>query len=265
MNLKRNIIFGSLSLAVLTLAGCGQRDAAVVSPSAPIVAVLATSSFQPSGVLEHGSREKKVVALTFDADMTPKMKQDLALGKVTSWYAEEVITILEKNQVPATLFLTGMWSEMYPEAVMAFAKSPLFELGNHTYDHGAFHTPCYGLGEVADKKAEITKTQQVIESLTGITPKYFRFPGGCSTESDVKLVSELGLQVVGWDDISGDAYIRDAAAPIITQTLKNAKNGSIIVFHLNGGRTAPQTVNVLQAIIDGLRERGFSFVKVGDL
>ncbi len=255
------VLFG---VAILSLVSGSSR--AVLSHIVMPVDVSREVTFAvPSGVLEHGSRDQPVVALTFDADMTPKMKHDLETGVVKSWYDRRVTDILEKNQVPATLFITGMWAEMYPEDVKTLAANPLFEIGNHSYDHGAFHVPCYGLGAVRDKREEVTKTQDILRSLTGVVPRYFRFPGGCGSSEDVALVSALGVQVVGWDDISGDAYLRDRPGPIVAQTVAHAQNGSIIVMHMHGGPTAPQTAAALQKIIDGLRARGFGFVKVSDL
>ncbi len=260
MKIKSYIIF---VFTVLFLSGC-----AFLVPSVKREVPVDRDSFRmsrPSGVFEHGSREKKVVALTFDADMTPKMKKDLENGFVKSWFDEKIPEILEKNHVPATIFITGMWAEMYPDEVKKLAANSLYEIGNHSYDHAAFHMPCYGLGEAKDKEEEIIKTQKILQSLTGVFPKYFRFPGGCGVKTDVDLVSDLGMQVVGWDDISGDAYIRDHADPIISHTISQAKNGSIIVMHFHGGTTAPQTSRALQGVIDGLRKHGFEFVKISDL
>ncbi|MFA7278021.1 MAG: polysaccharide deacetylase family protein [Candidatus Gracilibacteria bacterium] len=260
MKIKHYIVF---ALTVFLLSGC----AFLASPAKNNVSTGSGSfrMYRPSGVFEHGSREKKVVALTFDADMTPKMKKELEKGAVKSWFDEKIPEILERNHVPATIFITGMWAEMYPDEVKKLAANPLYEIGNHSYDHAAFHTPCYGLLETKDKEEEIIKTQKILQSLTGVFPKYFRFPGGCGIKTDVDLVSDLGMQVVGWDDISGDAYIRDHAEPIISRTISQAKNGSIVVMHFHGGTTAPQTSRALQGIIDGLRKRGFEFVKVSDL
>lgn len=256
MTMNRYFIVGLMG--VILLSGCARP---------PVISTIPSSERQiaPSGIFDHGSRTQPVVALTFDADMTPKMKRELETGVVKSWYDHRVTDILEKNQVPATLFITGMWAEIYPDDVKRLAANPLFEIGNHSYDHGAFHLPCYGLGAVRDKREEVVKTQDILMSLTGVVPRYFRFPGGCSSSDDVKLVSDLGVQVVGWDDVSGDAYLRDRPEPIVLQTVQHAQNGSVIVMHMHGGPTAPQTGAALQDIIDGLRARGFTFVKTSDL
>ncbi len=57
---------------------------------------------------------QKVVALTFDADMTPRMSNELKTAKIASWYNQRVIASLREEHVPATLFLAGLWIERYP-------------------------------------------------------------------------------------------------------------------------------------------------------
>ena len=82
---------------------------------------------------DHAATSQKIVALTFDADMTPGMLRELKAGKVASWYNGKVIEALRQQQAPATLFLTGLWIETYPDATKQLAADPLFELGNHSY------------------------------------------------------------------------------------------------------------------------------------
>jgi peptidoglycan/xylan/chitin deacetylase (PgdA/CDA1 family) len=69
---------------------------------------------------------------------------------------------------------------------------------------------------------------------------------------------------VQWDVISGDAFGHDPKA--ITRTvLREARGGSIVVMHLNGAPTAPQTHAALPGIISGLRARGLRLVTVSAL
>jgi peptidoglycan/xylan/chitin deacetylase (PgdA/CDA1 family) len=215
-------------------------------------------------IINHGSRSEKVVVLTFDADMTPKMQKDLKSGRVKKWYDERIIQILEKNSVPATIFATGLWAQTYPEAVKKIAKNSLFEIGNHSFSHPAFKSPCYGLAPVKGKEGEVIKTQAILYKLTGQKPKFFRFPGGCFTDEDVSLINNLGLQVIGWDVISGDSVFKNERQ-ISDKVLKEATNGSIVVMHLSDGPNAPKTSAALPAIIKGLKEKGFSFVSLSRL
>jgi peptidoglycan/xylan/chitin deacetylase (PgdA/CDA1 family) len=217
-------------------------------------------------VVFHGSREKKVVALTFDADMTPKMKKEYESGKVESWYNRKVIDVLKQNHVPATLFLTGMWIELYPKEAKELAKNPLFELANHSYSHPAFQSRCYALKLIPDKLdlEEITKTQKLLHEVTGKDNHLFRFPGGCYDKIDLEIVHKLGLRVIQWDSISNDSFNTNTQS-LIDNIGKSAQNGSIILLHLNGGKNAPKTAEALPTIIANLKSRGFTFVKVSEL
>jgi len=224
-------------------------------------AVLATKP-----IIKPKTKVAKKIALTFDADMTSSMLIKLDTGKEKSLYNKEIINILEREKVPATIFITGLWAEKYPEAVKEIASSSLFEIGNHSYSHQGFTSQCYNLGALKekDKTAEITKAQDVLEKFSGKKPNLFRFPGGCANKSDEKIVNSLGLKVIGWTLASGDAFNSNTKA-IIDNVLHNAKDGSIIVFHLSGGRYAPKTADVIKTIIPKLKKQGYEFVTVSDL
>src|ERR1700676_5574760 len=56
-------------------------------------------SDQPSS-FDHAATDQKLVALTFDADMTPGMLSELKSKRVGSWYNEKVIETLRREQVP---------------------------------------------------------------------------------------------------------------------------------------------------------------------
>jgi len=216
------------------------------------------------GIIDHGSRELKQVALTFDACMTPHMQDELKTKKVASWYNENVLKILDKDQIPATFFVSGLWAESYPLVVKGWSKNTQYEIENHSWDHAAMKTPCYGLADAVAKVSEVTKTAQVLEDLIGHKPKYFRFPGGCYDQSDLKLVQDKEERGLGWDVVSGDSFLRDPAK-IEHEVLSKVDNGSIIVMHVVGGRTAPNTAEALPGIIKGLKDQGYQLVKVEDL
>lgn len=225
------------------------------------------TELQPiNGVIFHGPRSKKQIALTFDADMTQGMKNKLISGQIKSWYNHQVINILDQTHTKATLFLTGMWIETYPSEAKILASNPLFELGNHSYSHGSFYGKCFGLKPILsiDAAGEMEKTQQLLLGITGTTNHLFRFPGGCYNESTLRGANKLGLDVIQWDVISGDAFGKNTK--IIEQNvLKKVQNGSIVVFHLHGGPNAPHTADALPDLISKLKAEGYEFVKVTDL
>jgi len=233
---------------------------------APATFVAGASDVRQPAVIERVNTTQKVVALTFDADMTPKMLQELHSGKISSWYNRSVIAELEKTHVPATLFLTGMWIETYPTTTRALSKNALFELANHSYSHGGFRTPCPGLNAMKEPQdiPEIVKTDALLKKNAASYVKYFRFPGLCSDTDDVRTAENLGYTVIGGDVHGGDGFQKDPSR-IVTNVVTRVKPGSIVILHMHGGPDAPETAVALPAIISRLKAEGYSFVKVSQL
>ncbi len=215
---------------------------------------------------DRAATEQKVVALTFDADMTPGMLSELKSKRVASWYNEKVIATLRQEQVPATLFMTGLWIETYSAATKELSNDPLFELGNHSYSHGAFHSPCYRLFPIPESKqaAEVQKTDDLLQKNATSHKKYFRFPGLCSDAAAVKKVEDQGYTVIGGDVDGADAFVKNPKW-IAADVVANVHPGSIVVLHMHGGPNAPETAFALPDIIKKLRSEGYTFVKVSDL
>lgn len=230
------------------------------------VALPALAASDLSSSFDHAATSQKIVALTFDADMTPGMLRELKSGKVASWYNRSVIEALRRDQIPATLFLTGLWIEAYSDAVKELAADPLFELGNHSYSHGAFHSPCYGLFPIPPSKQadEVDKTDALLRRYAPSYRKYFRFPGLCSDAQAIKTVQSQGYTVIGGDVDGADAFEKSPKW-VAADVVAHVRPGSIVVLHMHGGRDAPATGSALPDMIAKLRAAGYSFVKVSDL
>jgi len=217
-------------------------------------------------VEEHGGRDKPQVALTFDADMTPGMILMLRSGIAKSWYNRDIKTILDQTRTKATVFLGGLWVQTYPLEAKELAIDPLIEIGNHSYNHYAFANSCYSLPTLPDDQDEddVLKAQHIIKAITGITPKYFRFPGGCYDRVALQSVADLGLTIVHWDVVAMDGFNENTDS-IVRAVESQVQNGSIIVMHIHDGSYAPKTAEALKRIIPDLRKQGFEFVKVSEI
>jgi peptidoglycan/xylan/chitin deacetylase (PgdA/CDA1 family) len=217
-------------------------------------------------VVEHGPRDVPRVALTFDADLTAAMRARLDAGRVRSYYNARLIAELRRLRVPATLFLTGMWMERYPEVTRELAADPLFELGTHSYSHRAFTRGCYTLGTVPASQmlGEVTSAVRILDRLDPDATRYFRFPGGCLDGRALRAIAPAGVTAIQLDVAGGDGFASSAQS-IVNQVVRQATNGSIVVLHMHGGDTAPLTDDALAGIVGGLRSRGFTLVKVSDL
>ena len=207
------------------------------------------------------------MALTFDADMTRGMLAALHSGRVHGWYDAALFDELRATHTPATIFLTGLWTQAYPSIVRRLARNPRFELENHSLDHAGWVAPCYGLPTVAgavSKRMEIGAARDIIERVARVVPRFFRFPGGCETNADVRLVERYGEHPVGWDVVSGDAFQPDPG-PIVRAVLSGVRPGSIVIAHCIGAPNAPATAAAMRIIIPALRARGYRLVTVDQL
>ena len=70
--------------------------------------------------IHNGSREKKLVALTFDDGPHPKETM-------------QVLDILKKYDAKATFFIAGKHANWYPEPLIT-ATNEGHEIGNHTFN-----------------------------------------------------------------------------------------------------------------------------------
>ena len=199
-------------------------------------------------IIEHGPRDSKSIALTFDACPTT----------LTDEYDKDVIAILLREKVPATLFLSGRWVEKNAAAAKFLADQPQFEIAAHSYTHPH-------LLEKTDDRIvrEMRRTQSIIKKITGRTPRYFRPPFGETGERAAKLALAAGLTTIQFDIASGDPDPDLSPKRIVRTVLRNAKGGSIIVLHMN--RKGAHTAELLPAVIAGLRKRGFALVTVGEM
>ncbi len=237
-----------------------------VAPTTTTTAPTPPPTAPPGTVVTNGPRDRRVVALTFDSNLTDAMIQELDQHRVASFANVAVIDELDQLQVPATLFLAGKWVERYPDLTRRLAADPLFELGSHSYEHRAYHAPCFGLGvlPVAAMAGDVEHSEQVLRQFTNHPTPYFRFPGGCYDPGALRAIASTGVTVIQYDLASGDAFGK-SVRPIVNNVVNNAQSGSIVVMHITGGNTAPLTAFALPDIVNGLRAKGFNLVRISDL
>jgi len=236
-----------------------QRD----NPPRPLVVASRPTTPVPRVVLGV-TTTSKLVALTFDLDMDAQMAAAARAGAV--WLNKDALAYLESRKLHATLFMTGMWADVYPALAREIASNVNFEIGDHSYSHPAFHTPCYRLGGVsrAEQARQIERAQKAIERATGVLPRYFRFPGGCYDRQALDLVHAAGLIPVQWSVNSIDAF-NSYPQQIVSTVLSEVKPGSIVVMHLHGRANAPSTGQALRLLIPSLEKRGYQFVTISEL
>lgn len=190
--------------------------------------------------------EEKVISFTFDDGPDPI-------------FTPQILEILKKNDVKCTFFTVGRQIVRFPEVAQKIAAEG-HEIANHTYSH-----PYLDNIDLGQFKGELEKAHQTIVQYTQFQPTLFRPPGGFYNKEIIDIAKKEGYKIILW---SWTQQTRDWANPgteyIINKVLTNAKNGDIVIFHDCGGDRT-QTVQALEPIITGLKEKGFQLVTVSEL
>jgi peptidoglycan/xylan/chitin deacetylase (PgdA/CDA1 family)/cell wall-associated NlpC family hydrolase len=187
----------------------------------------------------------KVVALTFDAG-----GNNAGVAPITR--------ALRAAGVPATFFLTGRWTEVYPADAKAIAAS--YDIGNHTYNHPY-------LTQLSDAQVtdQVKHAERVIMATTGHDPRpFFRFPYGntnARTLADVHVLGYGGIRwtvdTLGWQGKGSG----QSTATVIQRVLAVLQPGEIVLMHVgaaNDGSTLD--ADALPTLIHELRARGYRLV-----
>lgn len=203
-----------------------------------------------AGVIEHGPRDedRRQIALTFDA----------CSQNGPNHIDAKLIERLRDHNVPATMFLGGLWMNDHPELTAEIHDDPLFELANHAHGH-----PNLTEMSADDVRVQIGFAQLMAYSLTKEAPRYFRAPFVDYNDTVAEVAGKFSLPLIQYDIASGDADENLGAEAIADHVLDRARPGSIVVLHMHNPDLA--TADALELILEGLRERELEPVTVGDL
>jgi len=210
------------------------------------------------GVDEDIVTSKKLLALTFDA----------CGGPHGSGYDAELIGYLEKMKIPATLFVTGKWIDANYGTFLQLSENKLFEIENH----GLNHHPCsvdgeseYGIKgtpDAADAFDEIEANERKIQAITGRRPLFFRSATAFTDEACAKIARQLGVTMISFDVLSGDAVPNTPKAIIESSIMKHVRPGALIIMHFNHPEW--NSYEALRSVIPALLASGYSFVRLAD-
>lgn len=189
--------------------------------------------------------QEKVIYLTFDDGPHPE---------ITTWVIDE----LKKHQIKATFFCVGDNLKKHPET----AKQLLTEghqIGNHTMHHikGWKHKNIDYLKDIEDCDTEIRKIHEQMNDEKA-QPRLFRPPYGQIKPSQIKLLREKGYEIIQWSDLSCDYDKHLNCEKSLSALVKNAKPGSIVVFH-DSEKAENQLKQILPSYLEAMLAEGFTF------
>lgn len=218
--------------------------ALVLSSSAPLLAYL------PGHFYSVGHTKEKVIALTFDdgpGPITPK-----------------VLDFLKQHSIRATFFMEGTQVEGYSRFVRQVADAG-HEIGNHTYMHFDYRRQKHSSPERLLHELEQTENslRRALKNPSFRT-RVVRMPYGYTNRTWLlPTLKKQGYALVHWS--FGKEGVRDmSASEMATHYIKNAKPGSIFLFH-DGGRRREKTLEAMMTVVEELQKQGYRFVAAEDL
>jgi peptidoglycan/xylan/chitin deacetylase (PgdA/CDA1 family) len=196
--------------------------------------------------LGYTEKPAKYVALSFD---------DGPAGANT----QNLLDVLAEKKVKATFFLIGQnirsqktWAQKIHEAG--------HELANHSDGYSAL-----GSAEETAIRTSLSAASAALKEITGKEPALFRAPNVNYGANLTNVCTELGLAIIGVSIWSNDWQSGITAESIKNNVLTGSALADGGIINCHEPNTAPNTVAALPAIIDGLREKGYWILTVGQL
>jgi peptidoglycan/xylan/chitin deacetylase (PgdA/CDA1 family) len=227
--------------------------------------------------MSRGKLDLREVSITFDG------------GEAN--HAKEILSVLRSKEIQTTIFLTGRFIRKNPEIVREILADG-HEVGNHTlshphltdFDRTLVHTT---LPKITKEYflEQITTTADLFREVTGeeMAP-FWRAPYGEINLELTQWAFEAGFIHIGWTadykrrkSLDTLDWVKDKDSKnyltaneihkriLDFDTIEAGLKGGIILMHLGTNRRGDYAVSVLDDIIDDIRERGYSFVKISEM
>lgn len=189
----------------------------------------------------HGPRHSKEIALSFDDG--------------PSAHSSAILDVLKEEGVPAAFFSIGKHAKANPEVVKRWHEEG-HVIGNHSYAHTFF----FDLQNRTHMVAEISKTNDLLEGITGRRPRLFRPPYGVTNPELSHAVNLTKMDTIGWSLRSFDTSAK-SGPKLLRKLLRKVRGGDVILLH----DSAAHTASILTAFIHGCRQNGYTFVRLDKL
>ncbi|MGM8211892.1 polysaccharide deacetylase family protein [Virgibacillus sp. W0430] len=177
----------------------------------------------------------------------------LTIDDAPNTYALEMAKTLKKLEAQAIFFVNGHFLETDEEKeILKEIHNMGFAIGNHTYSHEKLPN----LSE-AKQREEIIHVSDMVESIIGERPKYFRAPFGLNTDYSEQLANEEDMLLMNWSygyDWDKKYMTREAIADIMVNAPELA-NGANLLMH-----DRKWTAEALESIVKGLRDKGYEII-----
>jgi|SRR5690625_3696035 len=173
-------------------------------------------------------------------------------------YTEEILNILQREEVPATFFLTGHYVDEEPELIQRMVADGHI-IGNHSNKHPDF-TKLTKENMQKELEALEAKVREVSDQDDFI---YLRPPRGTFNEQTLAWAEELGYFHIFWSVAFKDwlSDVENGWRYAYEQIMNQVHPGAIILLHT----VSADNANALEKVIQDLKKEGYTFKSLDEL
>ncbi|MFD2679872.1 polysaccharide deacetylase family protein [Bacillus seohaeanensis] len=168
-------------------------------------------------------------------------------------HALEMAKVLKELNAPAVFFVNGHFLDTQEEKnTLKKIYDMGFEIGNHTYSHVKLTD-----SSIEEQQKEIVSLNDLVESITGERPKFFRAPFGINTDYSRQVAQQEKMALMNWTygyDWEPKYQTKEAIADIMVNS-PYLNNGANLLMH-----DRAWTSEALGDIVKGLRDKGYELV-----
>jgi peptidoglycan-N-acetylglucosamine deacetylase len=190
------------------------------------------------------SAGEPVVRLTIDDGPDPRQ-------------TPQVLALLAREGVRAEFFVIGKNAAAHPDLCRQM-RDEGHRIQNHTFSHPS--ATFWATGPWRARR-EIARCSAAILAAAGVAPTRFRAPVGMANPFAHLAAREAGLMVSGWSASGYDGVAHDPGR-VVEKITAALRPGAIVLTHDShlGGMREGQRACTLEALLDSVRNHGFSFV-----
>ncbi|MFT9597105.1 polysaccharide deacetylase family protein [Mesobacillus sp.] len=168
-------------------------------------------------------------------------------------YLSEMLATLKKHNVTVSFFLEGRWVKNNPGMAKMIADAG-HEIGNHSFTH-----PNMKQLSASKINEEISRTNEVIEAVTGVKTKWFAPPSGYYKDEVVEIAAAHKLGTVMWSVDTID-WQKPSPEKLINRVMGKVHNGAMILMH-----PTESTAASLDQLITQIKGKGLQIGTVSNM
>jgi len=169
-----------------------------------------------------------------------------------------VLDILAEHRARATFFCIGKRLAARPD----LARS-IISRGHSIENHSQHHLHRFSVLGPRAMAREILAAQEIISTITGVCPVFFRAPAGLRNPFLDPILSRMDLKLASWTRRGFDTVTRDPGL-VLDRLTAGLRSGDILLLHdgnaARSRRGAPIIVEVLPALLKRVASAGLDTI-----